>query len=282
MTTLDSDELTRLVLARFEATPAPRLRTIMQSLVRHLHAFARDVQLTDAEWSRGIEFATRTGQTCSDTRQEFILLSDVLGLSMQTVAINHDPPAGCTEPTVFGPFHVQGAPAIEHGGDIARGARGTACYVRGSVRGREGEPIARALIDVWQADAEGLYDVQRPELEHAQARGVLESRSDGTFAFRTVVAESYPIPTDGPVGELLAATRRSPWRPAHLHFKIQAAGYKTLITHIFRRGDPHLDADPVFGVRASLITEWVARPDGSALVEYDFVLEPVAATGAGR
>lgn len=274
---MNSDALTDEVVARFAQTPDPRLRAILQSLVRHLHAFARDVQLSEDEWFRGIDFLTRTGQACDAKRQEFILLSDVLGLSMQTVAINAGRAAGCTEATVFGPFHVPDAPKVDHGADIARGARGTPCLVRGVVRGLGGEPVAHATIDVWQADDDGLYDVQKPGLDHAQARAVLQSRDDGSFEFRSVVAQPYPIPTDGPVGELLAATRRSAWRPAHLHFMIQAEGYERLITHVFRRGDAYLDADPVFGVRPSLIADWVPQPDGSARLDFDFVLQARAA-----
>ena len=168
----------------------------MTSLVRHLHAFAREVRLTEAEWMRGIQFLTATGQMCDDTRQEFILLSDTLGLSMLTVAMNDDKPAGCTEPTVFGPFHVEGAPHYDHGDDVANGAKGEPCLVRCSVKGLAGEPVAGAAVEVWQADADGHYDVQLPGLAEAQGRGVLRSDAEGRFHFRTVVAEAYPIPTD--------------------------------------------------------------------------------------
>jgi hydroxyquinol 1,2-dioxygenase len=272
--TLEPDALVREVIDRFADTPDARLREIMTSLVTHLHAFAREVRLTEAEWFEGIAFLTATGQKCDAKRQEFILLSDVLGLSMQTVALKSEKPAACTEATVFGPFYVPDAPQVDHGADIANGASGAPCVVRGHVRGLNGEAVAGATIDVWQADDEGLYDVQRPGLDHAQARGVLQSRADGSFEFRTIVAEAYPIPTDGPVGRLLHATRRSPWRPAHLHFMIRAQGYETLITHVFRRGDSHLDSDPVFGVRESLIADWVPQPDGTTLLEYDFILNP--------
>ena len=276
MRNLTQDNITQAVIARLAETPEPRLKEIVTSLVQHLHAFAREVKLTEAEWLQGIDFLTRTGQKCDDKRQEFILLSDVLGLSMLTVAMNNDKPPGCTEATVFGPFYVEGAPHFELGDDLANGASGTPCTVRGTVRGIGGEAIGAACINVWQADAEGLYDVQRPELSHAQGRGELASAPDGSFHFRTVVAEAYPIPTDGPVGELLEATRRHPWRPAHLHFKIEAKGYEPLITHVFRAGDPWLDSDAVFGVRQSLVADWVTRPDGSHELVYDFVLNPSA------
>jgi hydroxyquinol 1,2-dioxygenase len=272
---LNQDTITQAVIARFADTPDPRLKEIVTSLVQHLHAFAREVRLTEAEWMAGIQFLTATGHTCDDKRQEFILLSDVLGLSMLTVAMNNDKPAGCTEATVFGPFHVEGAPHYEHGDDVANGAQGEPCEVRGSVRGIDGEPVPGAVIEVWQADAEGHYDVQYEGLEQHQARGVLRSGPDGGFHFRSIVAEAYPIPTDGPVGRLLDATRRHPWRPAHLHFMIKAPGYETLVTHVFRDGDRYLDSDAVFGVRQSLVADWVKQPDGGYRLDYDFVLNPV-------
>lgn len=275
MRNLTQDNITQAVIARFAETPDPRLKEIVTSLVQHLHAFAREVKLTEGEWFQGIDYLTRTGQMCDDKRQEFILLSDVLGLSMLTVAMNNDKPAGCTEATVFGPFYVEGSPEYDCGEDVANGAAGEPCAVRGTVRGVKGEPVPGAVLEVWQADAEGHYDVQRPELEGHQGRGLLRSQADGSFHFRTVVAEAYPIPTDGPVGELLSATRRHPWRPAHLHFKISAPGYETLITHVFRDGDRWLDSDAVFGVRQSLVANWQKLADGSYLLDYDFVLNPL-------
>lgn len=275
MRNLNQHNITEAAIARLADTPDPRLKEIMTALVQHLHDFAREVQLTEAEWRRGIEFLTATGHQCSGTRQEFVLLSDVLGLSMLTVAMNNDKPQGCTEATVFGPFYVPGAPHYENGADVANGASGTPCQVRGTVRGLNGEPVANAAIEVWQADDEGHYDVQKSGLDHAQARGVLNARDDGSFDFKTIVAEAYPIPTDGPVGDLLRATKRSPWRPAHLHFMIKAEGYETLITHVFRDGGPYLDSDAVFGVRQSLVADWAKQPDGSYLLAYDFVLNPV-------
>jgi hydroxyquinol 1,2-dioxygenase len=264
------------VLARLATTPDARLKEIMTSLVQHLHAFAREVKLTEAEWMQGIEFLTATGQMCDAKRQEFILLSDTLGLSMLTVAMNNDKPDGCTEATVVGPFHVEDAPHYEHGDDVGNGAVGQPCLVRGTVRGLDGKTIAGASMEVWQADANGLYDVQLPDYAHASARGILKSGPNGEFHFRSILAESYPIPHDGPVGEMLIATKRHPWRPAHLHFMIIAEGYETLTTHVFRNDDQYLDSDAVFGVRQSLVTDWTQQPDGSWLVDYDFVLNPVA------
>jgi hydroxyquinol 1,2-dioxygenase len=285
MRNVNEDNLTQAVVAQLAHTPDARLKELLGALVRHLHAFAREVKLTEAEWFDGIRFLTDVGHMCNDKRQEFILLSDTLGLSMLTVAMNNRRPAGCTEATVFGPFHVEGAPRYPLGADVAAGAKGEPCYVRGKVRGANGEPVANAVMDVWQADADGFYDVQYADLDHAQARGVLETGPAGEYHFKTIVAQAYPIPTDGPVGRMLNATRRSAWRPAHLHFRIQAEGYETLITHVFRDDDKYLDADPVFGVRSSLLAHWVRHeggnaPDGSVhstpfyTLDFDFVLEP--------
>ncbi|MCT9117156.1 intradiol ring-cleavage dioxygenase [Cupriavidus gilardii] len=273
MRNLNAETITDAVLERQKNTPSPRLKVIMTSLVQHLHDFAREVKLTEAEWTQGIEFLTRVGHITDDKRQEFILLSDVLGLSMLTVAMNNDKPAQCTEATVFGPFHVDGAPHFELGADISCGARGIPCVVRGTVRGLHGEPIAGASLDVWQSDEDGLYDVQHPHGE-ARARGILHSDAEGRYDFKSILAVPYAIPHDGPVGDLLKAMGRHPWRPAHLHFMVQAPGYQTLVTHVFRSDDPYLDSDAVFGVRQSLIADWKRQDDGSYVVEYDFVLNP--------
>jgi hydroxyquinol 1,2-dioxygenase len=275
MRNLNEHTITDAVIARLADAPDARVREIMTSLVRHLHAFAREVRLTEAEWMRGIEFLTATGQKCDDKRQEFILLSDTLGLSMLTVAMHNDKPPGCTEPTVFGPFHVEGAPHYDDGADVANGAKGEPCEVHCSVKGLGGEPVAGAVVEVWQADEEGFYDVQRPELDRPQGRGVLRSDAQGRLRFKTVVAKAYPIPDDGPVGEMLRATGRHPWRPAHLHFMIKAPGYETLITHVFRKGDRYLDSDAVFGVRESLVGDWRPQANGTHRLDFDFVLNPV-------
>ena len=276
MRNLNEDTITQAVIERFSRTADPRLKEILTSLIQHLHAFAREVHLTEDEWFKGIDFLTRTGHMCSETRQEFILLSDTLGLSMLTVAMNNKKPAGCTESTVFGPFYVEGSPEYRNGDDVANGAHGKPCVVRGHVRGLDGKPVPGARLEVWQADADGNYDVQYADLAHAQARGSLHADERGAYHFRTIVAEAYPIPTDGPVGEMLRASLNHPWRPAHLHFMITAPGYETLITHVFRDGDAYLDSDAVFGVRQSLVADWVEQPDGNYLLEYDFVLNPKA------
>ena len=277
MRNLNQDNITQAVIASFSNTPDPRLKEIITSLVQHLHSFAREVKLTEEEWFKGIQYLTATGHKCTDVRQEFILLSDVLGLSMLTIAMNQDKPPGCTEATVFGPFFLEEAPRYELGADVSNGAKGAPCWVEGRILGLGGEPIANATINVWQADDDGLYDVQYEDLGHSQARGILKSDADGRYYFKTIVAEPYPIPTDGPVGVLLNATKRHPWRPAHLHFMVEAPGYQRLITHVFRDKDGYLDSDAVFGVRQSLVADWVQQSDGSYRMDYDFILPKIGA-----
>ena len=285
MLNLNEDTITQAVLARHAGIPNARLREIVTSLVQHLHAFAREVKLTEAEWLEGIKFLTETGHMCSDKRQEFILLSDTLGLSTLVMAQQNHKPAGCTEATVFGPFHVDGSTEYPLGADISNGAKGEACFVSGAVHGINGEPIPHARLEVWQADEDGFYDVQYAGLDQHQARGTLHTDAQGKYDFRSILANSYPIPHDGPVGKMLDALGRHPWRPAHLHFRIQAEGYETLITHVFRRGDDYLDSDAVFGVRSTLIADWVRHeagtaPDGTACaspfytLDFDFILNP--------
>jgi len=265
MRNVDADTITPAVIQRLASTDDPRLKQILTSLVTHLHDFAREVQLTEAEWMQGIEFLTATGKKCDAKRQEFILLSDTLGLSMLVVAMNHAKPAGATEATVFGPFHTDDAPVVAQGADLAGDAPGMPFFVEAQIVDLAGKAIAGAEVDVWQADDDGLYDVQRPELgDTRRARGVLHSDADGTVRFRTVTPTAYPVPTDGPVGRMLLASGRHPWRPAHLHFRIRAPGFQTLVTHIFRDNDPYLDSDVVFGVRSSLIGDFVRHDAGLA------------------
>jgi hydroxyquinol 1,2-dioxygenase len=265
MRNIDQNTITPAFMARLDHCENPRLKQVMTSLVTHLHAFAREVALTEDEWMQGIQFLTATGHQCDAKRQEFILLSDTLGLSMLVVAQNNAKPAGATEATVFGPFHVADTPAIEQDADLSGGAPGTPMFVEARVTSTFGAPITNAEVDVWQADDDGLYDVQRPELgDTRRARGVLRSDANGVVRFRSITPTAYPVPTDGPVGRMLLATGRHPWRPAHVHFMIKAAGYETLITHIFRDGDPYLDSDVVFGVRSSLIGDFVRHESGTA------------------
>jgi hydroxyquinol 1,2-dioxygenase len=284
---LSGDYLTSEVLARFAGAATPRLREIMQSLVRHLHAFAHEVELTEGEWFSGIDFLTRTGQISSNQRQEFILLSDTLGLSMQVIGINHPAPGNATEATVFGPFYVANSPQYENGADLANGASGEPCFVAGQVRSTAGEPLGGAHLEIWETDDEGLYDVQRADLSEVQGRGQLDADDNGRFWFWSVLPVPYPIPSDGPVGEMLRATRRSPMRPAHIHFRVAALGYATVTTHVFVAGDQYLDSDAVFGVKESLIATFERHEPGSApdgtlvgrpyyTVHYDFALPPAA------
>ncbi|TWS26176.1 hydroxyquinol 1,2-dioxygenase [Tsukamurella sputi] len=251
------------VLQSFADTEDPRLRTVLQSLVRHLHSFIREVRLTEAEWTAAIDFLTACGHITDDRRQEFILLSDVLGASMQTVTVNNELDGDATEATVFGPFFVDDAPAVPFGGDIAGGATGEPCWVEGTVTGTDGAPIPGARIEVWEADEDGFYDVQYDD-ERTAARARLEAREDGTYGFWGLTPTPYPIPADGPVGRLLAATGRSPMRAAHLHFMVSAPGYRTLVTHIFVEGDEQLAVgDSVFGVKDSLIKRFEPQPEGA-------------------
>jgi hydroxyquinol 1,2-dioxygenase len=270
---LADERLTRTVRASFEQAPSERLRAVMDSLVDHLHGFVTDVALTEEEWLAGIEFLTDTGHRTDERRQEFILLSDVLGASMLVIGLNHRPSPAATESTVFGPFFVEGAPLYRSGDDLANGAPGEPCRVAGRVLSTTGEPIGGARIDVWQADDEGMYDVEYDDLHEPRARGHLLSGDDGTFWFRTIRPTAYAIPTDGPVGRLLEATGRSPMRPAHIHFRIEAAGYRTLTTHVFAADDAFLDTDAVFGVKESLIAPFVRADDGTFELTYEFVLE---------
>jgi hydroxyquinol 1,2-dioxygenase len=264
MPDFDETNITQAVIDRFADTPDPRLKTIMTSLVRHLHDFFRDVELSFEEWSTAIDFLTRTGQMCDDKRQEFILLSDTLGVSMLVDAINHRMPGGATETTVLGPFYVADAPELASGADIARSQSGERLYVEGSVSSSDGQPLANALVDVWQSDDDGYYDVQRPELEQATLRARFRTDETGHFSFWSIMPAFYPIPADGPVGEMLSATKRHPYRPAHIHFMIAAEGHETLITHVFVAGSPYLDSDAVFGVKNSLIAPFPHGTQGEA------------------
>jgi hydroxyquinol 1,2-dioxygenase len=280
---IDQNTITAAVLQRFADCADPRLKEILSALIIHLHDFVRETRLTEAEWARGIEFLTATGAITDDKRQEFILLSDTLGVSMLTVAQNHRAPAGVTEATVLGPFHVAGAPSFNNGDDISRGAPGEPLFVDCSIRNIAGDPVAGATIQVWQSDQDGFYDVQYAGLAAHRARGNFRSDQQGRFWFRSILPVPYPIPTDGPVGAMLVATDRHPWRPAHVHFMIEAPGCETLITHVFRAGDPYLDSDVVFGVRASLIADFQAHAAGTGphasetasryhTLDFDFVL----------
>lgn len=283
--------LVEQVIASFEGAESPRLKQLMQALTRHLHAFAREVRLTEEEWNAAIAFLTAAGHITTDTRQEFVLLSDTLGLSMQTIAINNEAYGDATEATVFGPFFVEGAPRIENGQDMAFGAAGQPCWVEGRVTDADGNPVAGARIEVWEADEDGFYDVQYGDGRTA-ARAHLFSEEDGTYRFWGITPTPYPIPYDGPVGQMLQAVGRSPMRTSHLHFMVSAEGQRTLVTHIFVDGCDYLERDSVFGVKESLIKDFAVQPAGTptpddrqvegewAKVRFDIVLAPAAQEGA--
>ncbi len=263
------------VLRSFEQCTEPRTKRLMQSLVRHLHAFIREVRLTEAEWERSIEFLTAVGHITDDRRQEFILLSDVLGASMQTINVNNEAVGNATEATVFGPFFVDDAPLIANGGDIAGAGVGQPCWVEGSVKDVDGNAIPNARIEVWEADEDGFYDVQYTD-DRVSGRAHLFSNDAGSYNFWGLTPTPYPIPHDGPVGKMLEATGRSPMRASHLHFMVTAPGFRTLVTHIFVRGDELIKSDTVFGVKDSLVKDFehqlpgTPAPDGRELVESDW------------
>ena len=261
--------LTEAVIDSIEGTTEPRLRELLAALTRHLHAFARETRLTQEEWERAIGFLTATGQTCTDTRQEFVLLSDVLGVSMLVETINSDGRGTATESTVLGPFHMTESPIRELGADIDLVGGGEPCVVSGRVLSRDGTSLPGAVLDVWQANAEGYYDVQQPDVQPAgNGRGLFTTDAEGRFWFRTCVPSPYPIPTDGPVGDLLCATGRHPYRPAHIHFIASAVGHTPVTTHIFVAGSDHLDSDAVFAVKASLVKDFAETDDPSLAREF--------------
>jgi len=285
MRNFNEDTITSAVLERISRTPEPRLRAISEALVRHLHAFVKEVEPTQHEWERAIDFLTEVGHMCNDKRQEFILLSDTLGVSMLVDAINHRNAKNATETTVLGPFYVKGPKEFPLGADVSGGVEGVPMFVTGSVASSAGEPLPGATVDVWHADGDGYYDVQYDDCPEGLAmRARFRTDDSGRFHFWTIKPAAYPIPHDGPVGRMLEAQKRHPYRPAHVHFMISAPGHRTLVTHVFAAGDEYLDSDVVFGVKDSLIREFSPRqpgiaPDGKEMqteychLSYDFVLE---------
>jgi hydroxyquinol 1,2-dioxygenase len=280
-------DLTAAALGRLAEAIDPRFKQIMTSLIRHLHDFVREVKLTEEEWFAGIQFLTATGQKCDEKRQEFILLSDTLGVSMLVDLLNHHKIMGATESTVLGPFYVPGAPELPNGANLAEGLPGDPTLVSGRVLTADRKPIPGALIDVWHADAEGFYDVQRLQLKGMQLRGKFHTDTQGRFWFWTVRPTEYPVPTDGSVGQMLLKMGRHPYRPAHIHTIVSAPGYEPVTTHVFAAGDRYLNSDAVFGVKNSLIVDFVRHapgtaPDGKKLehpyftVQYDFGLQAAA------
>lgn len=282
-----------VVTARNAEAPDRRLAEVMGVITRHLHAAVKEIEPTQEEWMAAIGFLTRTGHTCTDWRQEFILLSDVLGVSMLVDAISNRKPSGASEGTVLGPFHVADAPEMEMGADICLDGKGEAMLVRGRVTDPEGRPLEGCVLDVWQANDEGFYDVQQKGLQpEFNLRGVFRTGADGRYWFWGVKPKYYPIPGDGPVGDLLKGLGRHPYRPAHLHYILKARGHEPLVTHIFDPGDPYIASDAVFGVKESLLAEFRRIEDRAAieaegaegpfwLVEHDFVLAPEGAAQEG-
>jgi hydroxyquinol 1,2-dioxygenase len=256
MRQFNEDTLTAAVVARLKDAKDKRFREIMTSAVKHLHAFAREVNLGEEEWFEGIKFLTAVGQKCDDKRQEFILLSDILGLSMMVCALNHKTAPGATEATVLGPFFAHGAKVYEYDGDLREGCtvKGEDTLVTGRVVSTAGKPIPNATLDIWQAKADGIYDVQTGG--EFELRGRVKANAKGEFAFKSYKPKFYSVPDDGPVGELLRATGNHKMRPAHMHAVVSAPGYQQVITHVFVEGDPYLDDDAVYAVKNSLVGKY--------------------------
>ena len=293
MRQFNEDTLTAEVIKRLGKSKDKRFKEIMTAAVKHLHAFARDVKLTEEEWFEGIKFLTAVGQKCDDKRQEFILLSDILGLSMMIVALNHKTIPGATEATVLGPFFAHGAKEYEYGADLREGAslKGEDVYVSGRVLSLEGKPVAPALLDIWQAKADGIYDVQTEG--EFELRGRVKANAKGDYAFKSYKPKFYSVPIDGPVGDLIRSTGNHHMRPAHMHAIVSAPGYQPVITHVFVEGDPYLDGDAVFAVKDSLIGKYrkvddpaeakrLGMPNPFIRLDWDFRLAPDAGVKARK
>ncbi len=289
MQDLDVSTITDAVIEQMATTPDPRLKEIMEAAVRHLHAFAREVNLTPDEWLKGIAFLTAVGQACTPYRQEFILLSDVIGLS-RLVNVMHDTKgreAAGTETSLLGPFFREGAPKIEPGESLARMAQGPEIVIFGRVTDAQGKGVPHAVMDVWQTDAEGLYDLQAHDPSEMDMRGQLRCDAEGRFHFRTVRPLGYSIPMDGPVGELVRRQNRHGYRPAHIHILVAAPGFRDLVTALYFADDEHVDSDTVFGVSKSLvISPRTDLPDapvpGIPSIRYDFTLSRDTDGAGGR
>ena len=285
MQLVTEDNITDLAVERWATARDPRTAELLTALVRHLHDFAREVRLTEEEWIAAMAWLTRTGQISDEKRMEFILASDVLGLSMLVVQMNHRLDPAATPATVLGPFHIEGSPELPYGGDMSQGLAGVPLYVHGTVRDLAGAPVGGAVLDVWQADDEGVYEAQLAEVDEARLRAKYASREDGSYCVRTIAPKGYSIPMDGPVGALISETEISHFRPAHVHFLLAVPGYEPLITHLFQEGAEYLDTDVVFGTKQELVVRFDQRepgptPDGGTSdvpwveARYDFVLQP--------
>jgi hydroxyquinol 1,2-dioxygenase len=285
MREFDQQSITQAVQARLADCDDPRFRRVMTSLIAHLHDFVRDVQLTEAEWMTAIGFLTDVGRTCTDKRQEFILLSDTLGVSILVITLNHPADEGSAESTVMGPFYWHGAPELPRGSNLAVDVKGEPAFYSGRVLGIDGRPLENALLDIWSRNGEGNYDMQIPEEQGMKARGRIRTDAQGRYWFRSIRPTFYPVPTDGPVGRMLRKMGRHTFRPGHIHMIVSAPGHLPVTTHLFVANSPYLDSDAVFGMKESLIAEFKRHPagpgpDGAPVdtpyytVNYDFCLRP--------
>jgi hydroxyquinol 1,2-dioxygenase len=288
MREFDEKSITRAVIARMDNCDDPRFKRVMTSLVTHLHDFVREVELTEEEWMQAIQFLTDVGQTCTPQRQEFILLSDTLGVSVLVITVNHRAENGTAESTVLGPFYWEGAPDLPLGADLAVGVKGEPAFYSGRVLSADGRPLAGALLDVWSGDGEGTYDMQMPGEVAMKARGKIRTDAQGRYWFRSIKPTFYPVPTDGPVGRMLRKMGRHPFRPGHIHMIVSAPGHAAVTTHLFVADSDYLDSDAVFGMKESLVAKFNRHEPGTAptgehvptpfyTVEYDFRLRPAAA-----
>jgi hydroxyquinol 1,2-dioxygenase len=287
MRELDEKSITGAVIERMSECRDPRFREVMTSLVTHLHDFVREVRLTEAEWLTAIQFLTEVGQTCTDKRQEYILLSDTLGISVLVITVNHPADQGSVESTVMGPFYWVNAPDLPLGSNLSVGVKGEPTFYSGRVLSVDGRPLANALLDIWSGDGEGNYDMQIPGETQMKARGRIRTDAEGRYWFRSIKPTFYPVPTDGPVGVMLRKMGRHPFRPGHIHMIVSADGYAPVTTHLFVADSQYLDSDAVFGMKESLVAQFERHPPDERLdmpyytVKYDFRLRPLQAGIAG-
>ena len=294
MREFDEKSITQAVIGRLSQTDDPRFKRVMTSLITHLHDFVREVQLTEPEWLAAIEFLTDVGQTCTSKRQEFILLSDTLGVSVLVITLNHPPEGGSAESTVLGPFYSwEGAPDLPRGSNLAEGVKGEPTFYSGRVLSGDGRPLENALLDIWSGDGEGNYDMQIPGESGMKARGRIRTDAEGRYWFRSIRPTFYPVPTDGPVGRMLRKMGRHPYRPGHIHMIVSAPGHLPVTTHLFVAGSEYLDSDAVFGMKESLVAQFDRHPPGAGpngermetpfyTVNYDFLLRPAGGAPTPR
>jgi hydroxyquinol 1,2-dioxygenase len=285
MREFDEKSITQAVIARMSECDDSRFKRIMTSLVTHVHDFVRDVNLTEREWLTAIQFLTDVGRTCTDQRQEFILLSDTLGVSVLVITLNHPAEQGSVDSTVLGPFYWEGAPDLPRGSNLAEGVKGEPTFYSGRVLSVDGTPLENALLDIWSGDGDGNYDMQLPAETGMRARGRIRTDTQGRYWFRSIRPTFYPVPTDGPVGGMLRKMGRHPYRPGHIHMIVSAPGYRPATTHLFVAGSQYLESDAVFGVKESLVAQFNRHPPGTGpdgermdtpfyTVNFDFRLKP--------